>query len=286
MSLASFSLDVAPLSPTVGAEILGLDLSEPCSDETIADIRQALGEFGVIFLRDQSIDPAAHLAFAKRFGEINVNKFFKPVDGFREIACVKREPNQPGSTGWYWHTDHSYDQVPAMGSVFVARDIPPVGGDTLFAGLAAAFDALSPGMQAMLEGLEAWHTDLVCPEVADPKLRAVFAERQPGLQENDGTRAKHPVIIRHPISGKKVLYVNSGFTERFEGWTTEDSRPLLQQLYDHATQPQFTYRHRWRTGDVAFWDNRATWHCALDDCFGHRRELHRITIEGERLDAA
>ena len=114
MSLASFSLDVAPLSPTVGAEILGLDLSEPCSDETIADIRQALGEFGVIFLRDQSIDPAAHLAFAKRFGKINVNKFFKPVDGFREIACVKREPNQPGSTGWYWHTDHSYDQVPAM----------------------------------------------------------------------------------------------------------------------------------------------------------------------------
>lgn len=286
MDQFDYDFDVSRVSPSVGAEISGLDLSAPLSAETIANVRRALGEFGVIFFRNQAIDPAAHLDFAKRFGDININKFFQPVEGFSEIACVKREPDQVGSTGWYWHTDHSYDAAPAMGSVFVAREIPPVGGDTLFAGMSAAYDALSDGLKATLEGLEAWHTDLVCPEVADPMVQAVFAERQPGLETNVGTRSKHPVVIAHPISGKKVLYVNPGFTERFEGWTVAESKSLLDYLYSHAGQPQFTYRHRWRTGDVAFWDNRATWHCALDDCFGYRRELHRITVEGDPLQAA
>ena len=231
------------VSPAVGAEITGVDLSQPMADDVYLKIRAALGEFGVIFFRDQKIEPADHLSFARRFGDININKFFSPVDGFPEIANVERKPDQPGSTGWYWHTDHSYDQIPAMGSVFVARVIPPVGGGTLFAGMAAAYDALSDGLKTTLEGLEAWHTDLVCPEVADPKLRAVFADRQPGL-EDAGTRAKHPVVIRHPISGRKVLYVNSGFTECFDGWTVAESKPLLNYLFDHASQPQFTYRHR------------------------------------------
>ncbi len=286
MQPTDFDFDVVQTSPSVGVEISGVDLSGPLSNETINNIRQALGEFGVIFFRNQTVDPAGHLAFAKRFGDININKFFQAVEGFPEIACVKREPDQPGSTGWYWHTDHSYDQAPAMGSVFAAREIPPVGGDTLFAGMAAAYDALSDGLKATLEGLEAWHTDLVCPEVADPRLQAVFADRQPGLQDNEGTRSKHPVVIQHPISGKKVLYVNPGFTECFDGWSVAESKSLLDYLYNHAGQQQFTYRHRWRKGDVAFWDNRATWHCALDDCFGYARELHRITVEGELLKAA
>ena len=286
MQLANYDFEVSKVSPSVGAEIRGVDLSQSLSETTIANIRKALGEFGVIFFRGQSMDPAAHLAFARRFGAININKFFQPVDGFPEIASVTREPDQVGSTGWYWHTDHSYDAAPAMGSVFAAREIPPVGGDTLFAGMAAAYAALSDGLKQTLEGLEAWHTDLVCPEVADPKLQAVFADRQPGLEDNAGTRSKHPVVIAHPISGKKVLYVNPGFTERFEGWRVAESKSLLDYLYAHAGQPQFTYRHRWQEGDVAFWDNRATWHCALDDCFGYRRELHRITVEGELLHAA
>lgn len=285
MQSNGYNFDVARTSPSVGAEISGIDLSKRLSDETFANVRRALGEFGVIFFRDQDIDPAAHLAFAKRFGEININKFFHSVEGFPEIANVQRQPDERGATGWYWHTDHSYDQAPAMGSVFAAREIPPVGGDTLFAGMAVAFDALSDGLKSVLEGLEAWHTDIVCPEVADPRLRLVFADRQPGL-DDAGSRAKHPVVIRHPISGKKVLYVNSGFTEGIDGWAPAESKALLDFLYEHSTQPQFTYRHRWREGDVAFWDNRATWHCALDDCFGHRRELHRITVEGEPLEAA
>lgn len=281
-----YQFDIARVSPSVGAEVTGIDLSKHLTDEIVGDIRQALGEHGVLFFRNQNIDSGSHLAFAKRFGEIDINKFFQPVEGFPEIAKVKREPDEKGATGWYWHTDHSYDQIPAMGSVFVAREIPPVGGDTLFASLSAAYDALSNGLKSTLEQLEAWHTDLVCPEVADPRLQAVFMDQQPGLQNHEGTRAKHPVVIRHPISGKKVLYVNSGFTECIDGWTQTESGALLNFLYQHAQQPQFTYRHRWQTGDVAFWDNRATWHCALDDCFGHRRELHRITIEGEPLEAA
>ncbi|MEM8689878.1 MAG: TauD/TfdA family dioxygenase [Pseudomonadota bacterium] len=284
--LASFQhISVTRLSPSVGAEITNVDLSKPLLDAEFQEIRTALGHFGVIFLRHQEISPADQLRFAKAFGEININRFFQPVEGFPEIANVERQPDERGATGWYWHTDHSYDQVPAMGSVFAAREIPPVGGDTLFAGMAAAYEALSDGLKAVLEGLEAWHADTVCPEVAHPTVGAAFADRLPGL-DTAGVRAKHPVVIRHPISGRKVLYVNSGFTEGIEGWAPPESKALLDFLYAHATQPQFTYRHRWQRGDVAFWDNRATWHCALDDCFGYRRVLHRITIEGEPLKAA
>ncbi len=272
-------------APSVGAEISGLDLSGPLTDGQARELRRALGEFGVIFFRNQSLAPADHLAFAKRFGAINVNRFFHPVEGFPEIANVQRQPDEKGATGWYWHTDHSYDQAPAMGSVFVAREVPPVGGDTLFAGMAAAYDALSDGLKSVLEGLAAWHCDMVSPEVGDPRLHATFGARLQGLDEA-GIRAKHPVVIRHPISGRKVLYVNSGFTEGIDGWHPAESKALLEFLYAHSAQPQFTYRHRWRQGDVAFWDNRATWHCALDDCFGYRRIMHRVTVEGEELQPA
>ena len=278
-------IGVTPLSPAVGAEIAGVDLANPLADAQLAEIRRALGEHGVIFFRRQEISPAAHLAFAERWGEINVNRFFTPVAGFPGIAEVRREPADPKTTGYYWHTDHSYDAVPAMGSVFVARELPAVGGDTLFAGVAAAYAALSDGLKAVLEGLEAWHSSAQAPELYDPEVRAQFAER---LKELEGVevRARHPVVIRHPISGRKVLYVNPGFTEGFIGWSSAESRALLNYLYEHVGQPVFTYRHRWQAGDIAFWDNRATWHCALDDCFGYRRVLHRITIEGEPLTAA
>ena len=256
------------------------------TDAQFAEVRRALGAFGVVFFREQDISPAVHVAFAKRFGTININKFFHPVEGFPEIANIQRQPDERGATGWYWHTDHSYDPAPAMGSVFVARELPPVGGDTLFAGMAAAYEALSDGLKSVLERLHAWHTDLVCPEVADPRLHDAFGDRLKGLENQEGSRARHPVVIRHPISGQKVLYVNSGFTERIDVWSPVESRTLLQFLYDHTTQPQFVYRHRWRIGDVAFWDNRATMHCALDDCYGYRRIMHRITVDGTPLQAA
>ena len=282
MPANQYKIDVSPISLSVGAEISGIDLSEHLSPQQIAEIRKVLGDFGVIFFRDQNISPSDHLRFAKAFGEININRFFHPVDGFPEIANVQRQPDEKGATGWYWHTDHSYDEKPALGSVFVARELPPIGGDTLFAGMAAAYEDLSPGLQSVLEGLEAWHTDMVCPEVSSAELHNTFGDRLPGLS-TAGARAKHPVVISHPISGRKVLYVNSGFTEGIDGWKPAESRALLDFLFAHSTQPKYTYRHRWQQGDVAFWDNRATWHCAMDDCYGYRRILHRITVEGEAL---
>ena len=279
-------ISVEPLSPSVGVEISGVDLSAGLTDAQFSDVRRALGEFGVVFFRDQDISPAAHIKFARRFGDIDINKYFQAVDAFPEIANVQRQPDEHGASGWYWHTDHSYDPVSAMGSVFVARELPPVGGDTLFAGMAAAYEALSDDLKSMLEGLHAWHTDLVCPEVADSRLHESFGARLQGLEDPKYSRARHPVVIRHPISGQSVLYVNSGFTECIEGWSPAESRELLHFLHDHCSQPRFTYRHRWRIGDVAFWDNRATIHCALDDCYGYRRIMHRITVKGTPLPPA
>ena len=280
-SYQHFTVD--PVTPTVGAEICDIDLSKSLSEEAIADIRHAIGAYGVLFFRDQDITPADHVALANRFGTININKYFRPVDGFPEIAHVQRQPDDPIVTGYYWHTDHSYDAAPAMGSIFVARDIPPVGGDTLFAGMAAAYDALSDGFKDMLQGLWAWHSDAVCPEVADKKINNLFGNVMSGLDVADTNSARHPVVIEHPISGKPTLYVNGGFTVGIDGWSKAESDALLSFLYDHASQPLFTYRHRWRTGDVAFWDNRATWHCAMGDSTGHYRSLHRITIDGQVL---
>lgn len=285
MQARANSFEFVPLAPNVAAEVRGIDLRDELSDATIAAVRAALGRHGVLFFRNQDVSPADHVAFARRFGPIVVNKYFHGANGFPEIANVRRDPTDRQVTGGYWHTDHSYDLAPAMGSVFVAWHVPPHGGDTLFAGMAAAYAALSDGLKSVLEGLCAIHSDAVCPEVAIPEIQSDFD----GRLKFDGVpsvRTRHPVVVRHPISGAKVLYVNSGFTERFDGWTIEESRPLLNYLFDHGGRPEFTYRHRWRPGDVAFWDNRVIWHRALDDTPGQRRELHRITIEGEELAAA
>ncbi len=278
-------IQVQPLSRAVGAEVVGVDLSQDVSDIIVDEIRQALGEYGVLLFRDQNLSPEDHVEFARKFGPINVNKYFHPVEGHPEIAKVIRRPEEKGVTGGYWHTDHSYDQTPAMGSVFVAREIPPVGGDTLFAGMFAAYDALSDGLKSVLERLWAWHSDAVCPEVGDPSMHEDFNGRLKLVQANC-VWAKHPVVIRHPISGQKALYVNKGFTHSIDGWYLEESRMLLEFLFEHGSSLGFTYRHRWKAGDVAFWDNRATWHRAMDDTEGYLRVLHRITIDGEPLSAA
>ena len=281
--MTNASLAVRPLSTAVGAEILGVDLADSLPAATIEAIRHALFEHGVVFLRDQKLTPEQHVAFARRFGEINVNRFFKAVDGYPMIAEVSKEPEQTGNIGGGWHTDHSYDQAPAMGSILYAREVPETGGDTLFASMYAAYEALSDGLKQTLEGLRALHSSRhifgVEAYAGRGDLKGRYVNPEAATQD-----AVHPVVVRHPGTGRKALYVNAAFTVRIVGWTDEESRPLLHYLYQHAARPEFTYRFHWREGSLAFWDNRCTWHYALNDYHGHRRLMHRITVEGVPLN--
>ncbi|MSP90061.1 MAG: TauD/TfdA family dioxygenase [Alphaproteobacteria bacterium] len=277
-------IEIRRTSGAVGAEILGVDLAHPLDPTTLGTIRDAFHRHSVVFFRDQDMTPAQHIAFAEQMGSIVVNRFFTPVPGHPKIAEVRKEPGQAANIGNIWHTDHSYDQIPALGSILLAREVPPHGGDTLFASMALAYDALSPGLKATLAGLHAVHSS-----------RHVFgvqsgaAKRGAGRLKNAELATQdaiHPVVIRHPDSGRKVLYVNPDFTTHFEGWTKEESKPLLDTLFRHAARPDFQTRFSWREGSIAFWDNRATWHYAVNDYHGERRLMHRITLEGVALSAA
>lgn len=270
----------------VGAEIHGVDLAGELSNSEFAAIREALAEHAVIFFRDQAISEEQHIAFARRWAPININRFFAAHPRYPEIAMVTKEPDQRDNIGGGWHTDHSYDAIPALGSILVAREVPPEGGNTLFASMYAAYDALSEGFRDMLGTLKAVHS-----------ARHVFGQKGKVYGDTRGSRignaeaadalpdVVHPVVITHPVSGKKAIYVNPGFTVRFEGWTEDKSRPLLSQIYAHCMSREFVHEFDWRPGSIAFWDNRSSWHFARNDYHGQRREMHRITLEGVPLTA-
>ena len=283
--MAYETVEVRKLTGGCGAEVLGVDLNA-LSNSQWAEVQRAYAEFGVIFFRDQRLTPEQHIAFARRWAPIDINRFFTPVEGYPEIAEVRKEPEQKTNIGGGWHTDHSYDKAPAMGSVLLARELPEEGGDTLFANMYRAFETLSPGLQKTLEGMNAVHGSA---HIFGAKGYHKNQPESGGRFKNEhlvGDDVVHPVVIRHPLSGRKALYVNPGFTLRFEGWSADDSRPLLEHLYRHATKPEFTCRFRWREGSIALWDNRATWHYAANDYQGERRLMHRITIAGCELAAA
>jgi taurine dioxygenase len=276
-----------PLSPALGAEISGIDIAAGIDDEQFAELRQAYVDYGVIFLRDQDITPEQHIAFAERWGRINVNRFFGAVETHPVIAEVRKEADQKANIGSSWHTDHSYDQVPAMGSILYAREVPSVGGDTLFASMYAAYDALSDGLKQMLLTMKAEHSSRhAFGEVA--YLNSDLDDLGSRLGNTDAATqdSLHPVIIKHPLSGRSALYVNGDFTVKFAGWSKQESQPLLDYLYAHASRNEFTCRFNWRKGSIAIWDNRATHHCALNDYHGERRLMHRITIDGVELQPA
>lgn len=274
-------LEVTPTSAALGATIEGIDLSGPLEDADIDEMRGALNEHGVIFFRDQRLTPEQHIAFAERFGAIDVNRFFKAAPGYPQIAEVRKEPGQTSNIGGGWHTDHSYDQSPALGSILLARETPTRGGDTLFACMNRAYEALSDGMKKTLEGLRAVHSSRHVFGAASDYVKS--AGGRLGNTEAATQDAVHPVVLRHPESGKKILYVNSAFTTHIEGWTKAESASLLDFLYAHAARPEFQYRFQWGAGSIAFWDNRSTWHYAVNDYHGERRLMHRITIAGGPL---
>jgi len=268
----------------VGAEIRGVDLAR-LDDADFAVIRRAFADHGVVFFRDQEIDEAQHIAFARRIGPITINRFFAAHPRYPEIALVVKEPHQRDNIGGGWHTDHSYDAEPALGSVLVARDLPPAGGATAFASMTAAHDALPAALRARIDGLQAVHS---ARHVFGSRADAYEATRETRRDGRIGNAAAadvlddvvHPVVITHRLSGQRAIYVNPGFTTRIVGLDEAESRALLQELYDHCAQPRFHTVFEWRPGSVALWDNRSTWHYAHNDYHGHRREMHRITIAG------
>lgn len=269
-------MQITPLTGLLGAEITGADLRDP---DQFEDIRAAFVRYSVIVLRDQTITPDDHLAFARRFGPINVNRFFKALDTHPEIAVVVKEKDQTGAIGEVWHTDHSYDTEPALGSILHGIEIPPHGGDTVFVSMGAAHDALSERFRDMLDGLHAWHSSR---HVFGAAIREAEATRtgRIGNAEAATQDALHPVVIRHPLSGRRGLFVNPQFTTRIDGLEPAESDAILGVLHAHCQQPEFQARVRWRPGDVTMWDNRATWHKAINDYHGHRRFMHRVTVEG------
>ena len=267
----------------IGAEIHDVDLND-LSEATLVELRIAYAQYGVLFFRDQQLTPEAHIELAQHWGKININRFFTPVENYPQIAEVRKEPDQKYNVGGGWHTDHSYDQIPALGSLLYAKEVPSHGGDTLFAGCGVAFDNLSEGMKDTLRSLRAVHSSRhVFGESASVPndMSDMFGNADQATQD-----AVHPVVIRHPLSGREILYVNPGFTTHIEGWTVQESAPLLQFLYGHIARPEHTCRFHWQPGALAFWDNRATWHFAVNDYHGERRLMHRITVEGEALTAA
>ena len=275
-------MQIHKLTEFFGAEITGADVRDP---EQFADIRQAFIDNAFIVLRGQHITPEEHLTFARRFGPINVNRFVSAVPDYPEIAQVIKEPDQTTAIGEIWHTEHSYDREPAMCSILHAVEVPPSGGDTLFASATAAYDALSDEMKQKLDGLSAWNSSTHAFGASQAKSESARTGRI-GNADAATQNTLHPVVIRHPLSGRKAIYVNPRFTTRIEGLSEDESEKLLTEIYTHCHKPEFQTRISWRRGDVTMWDNRATWHKAINDYHGYRRCMHRITVDGCALKAA
>jgi taurine dioxygenase len=277
-------IDVRPVTGTIGAEIHGVDLSTPLSDETFAAIRQALLDYCVIFFRDQRMTAEQQKAFARRFGELNVHPFVD-VGADAEVLEIVKERTERYNFGGNWHSDVSFLLEPPLGSILHALEVPSSGGDTLFVNMFRAYDTLSEGMKEMLGAMRAIHS---ASKPYGPAAEAYGFKRDLKTmkvrlnEEAAAAEAEHPVVRTHPESGRKALFISRTFTLRFKDMTEEESKPLLDFLVDHALRPENMCRFRWTPGAVAFWDNRCTMHYAVNDYHGQRRHMRRVTINGDR----
>jgi taurine dioxygenase len=275
----SHGLTVHPVAGALGAEISGVDLAKPLDDATVAGIRQAWLEHLVVFFRDQDLSPAQFLAFARRFGDPIEYPFVKGLDDYPEIIPVLKLANERVNFGGIWHSDTAYLDVPPMASMLIAREVPPAGGDTLFANMYLAYETLSDGMKRVLEPLVGINSS------ASADVSRTREDRLKDSARGDAKKeyvAGHPVVRVHPETGRRALYVNVAHTVGFEGMTREESAPLLDHLFRHQVRPELTCRFRWQPGSIAFWDNRCAQHNAINDYQGHRRLMHRITLAGDK----
>lgn len=272
-------MTVLPISGALGAEIGNVDLSRPLSEEQIAGIRAALLEHLVIFFRDQDITPADHFRFASYFSEPEDYPMIRGLPEFPKIVPVVKLPHERVNFGGLWHSDTAYTDIPPMGAVLVARELPPFGGDTLFANMYLAYETLSDGMKRVLSGLKAVNSSAKAEVTATREDRLVTDAK---LSPGDELIGIHPVVRTHPETGRKLLYVNYGHTVRFEDMSDAESKPLLDYLFAHLCRPEFTCRFRWEPGSIAFWDNRAVQHNPINDYHGHKRVMHRISLRGSQ----
>jgi taurine dioxygenase len=268
------TIEVDKLTPIIGAEINGADLSTTPSNRQMDEIHRALAENSVVFFRDQHLTQEQHLAFGRNFGELHIHPAAPHAAGHKELMIIHADKDSPRANGEGWHSDVSCDTEPPMGSILYIRQTPPKGGDTLFASMYAAYEALSDRMKTYLDGLTAIHD-------GEDSYRGTYKNH--GVEDKAVyPRAEHPVIRTHPVTGKKALYVNRGFTKRLVGVPRDESRAVLEYLYDHAENPLFQCRFRWQPNSVAFWDNRCVQHRAMWDYWPHTRSGFRVTVAGDK----
>jgi len=271
MTLQAFELN--RVEPNCGAELRGIDLSQPLNDDTIESLKMAVARHCVLFFRDQKITPEQHKRFSQYFGQLHIHPAWpRLVDGHPEIMELYTDENTKRIGGEIWHSDVSCDLEPPLGTVLRMIEVPPVGGDTLFANMYAAYESLSSSMQRFLEGMTAVHD-------GEPVYRGRYGPEE----ENDKVypRSEHPVIRTHPLTGGQALFVNRIFTTRIVQLTKRESDTLLRMLWEHVERPEIQCRFQWQPDSVAFWDNRCTQHYALWDYYPHRRHAMRVTIRGE-----
>ncbi|BCL74607.1 taurine dioxygenase [Jeongeupia sp. HS-3] len=272
-------LAITPLSPAIGAIVSGLSLAAPLSDEHRTALNDALLRHQLLFFRDQALTPEQQRDFARQFGDLHIHPIYPNVPETPQILVLDTDANNlPDNDNW--HTDVTFIPTPPLGAVLAAKQLPPTGGDTLWASGTAAYDALSPQLQALLSGLTATH------DFAKSFPASRHAISAAGRARWEATRAKnpplsHPVIRTHPVTGRRAIFVNEGFTLRINELPERESRALLDFLYAHVARPEFTVRWRWQVNDVAFWDNRVTQHYAIADYLPARRVMHRATILGD-----
>jgi alpha-ketoglutarate-dependent taurine dioxygenase len=271
-------ITVKRIAGALGAEIGGVDLRE-LTDEDVAAIRAAWLEHLVVFFRDQPLTPPQFMAFARRIGRPIEYPFVKGIPGFAEIIEVKKLENERVNFGGVWHSDTAYLEEPPMASMLLAREVPPRGGDTLFANMYLAYETLSEGMKRLLDPMWAVNSSAKADVTRTREDRLKADARDEAGKE---LLAEHPVVRTHPETGRKALYVNFAHTARFRDMTEKESAPLLDYLFQHQVRPEFTCRFSWQVGSLALWDNRCAQHNPVNDYHGYRRIMHRITLAGER----
>ncbi len=269
-------LQVSPIAGALGAEVQGVDLARPLTPEIVEEIRQALLAHLVIFFSRQQLGPAELLAFAERFGQPTEYPQMKGLPGYPHVIAVTKLEHERVNFGGVWHSDTTYLERPPLGTLLYAVEVPPSGGDTLFANQYLAYETLSEGLKKALDGLVGVNTSAKAEisRTREDRLREAGVE----LKVLVGT---HPVVRTHPETGRHALYVNAAHTTHFQGWTIEESQPLLDYLFAHQVRPEFTCRFRWQPGSLAFWDNRCVQHNPINDYHGFRRVMHRVTLAGD-----